>query len=160
MNRTHPVSVFLITLLLFQAGSVSGLCCLEMQGSPHHAEGSLHSAEGSLHSAEGSLHSAEGSPHHAEGSPHHAEGSPHHTSGHHMAGHHAGHDRPATVTQSDDNSGCESLTCSLQGCSSSSPALAPVILATDRVSDSTTAVTARFDLYQTGVDSLYRPPKS
>ena len=145
MNRTHPVSVFLITLLLFQAGSVSGLCCLEMQGSPHHAEGSQHSAEGSLHSA--------------EGSPHHAEGSPHHTSEHHMAGHHAGHDRPATVTQSDDNSGCESLTCSLQGCSSA-PALAPLILATDRVNDSTTAVTARFDLYQTGVDSLYRPPKS
>ena len=77
-----------------------------------------------------------------------------------MAGHHAGHDRPATVTQSDDNSGCESLTCSLQGCSSSAPALAPPILATDRVSDSKTAVTARFDLYQTGVDSLYRPPKS
>jgi len=77
-----------------------------------------------------------------------------------MAGHHAGHDRPATVTQSDDNSGCESLTCSLQGCSSSAPALAPLILATDRVNDSTTAVTARFDLYQTGVDSLYRPPKS
>ena len=131
MNRTHPVSVFLITLLLFQAGSVSGLCCLEMQGSPHHAEGSQHSAEGSQHSAE-----------------------------HHIAGHHAGHDRPATVTQSDDNSGCESLTCSLQGCSSSSPALAPVILATDRVSDSTKEVSARFDLYQTGVDSLYRPPKS
>ena len=146
MNRIHPVSVFLITLLLVQAGSVSGLCCLEMQGSPHHAEGSQHHAEGSQH--------------HAEGSPHHAEGSPHHTSEHHMAGHHAGHDRPATVTQSDDNSGCESLTCSLQGCSSSAPALAPLILATDRVNDSTTAVTARFDLYQTGVDSLYRPPKS
>ncbi|MEL0138450.1 MAG: hypothetical protein VW806_13335 [Halieaceae bacterium] len=124
MNRIHPVSVFLITLLLVQAGSVSGLCCLEMQGSQHHAEGSSHPAE------------------------------------HHMAGHHAGHDRPATVTQSDDNSGCESLTCSLQGCSSSAPALAPPILATDRVSDSKTAVTARFDLYQTGVDSLYRPPKS
>ncbi|MGB0693422.1 MAG: hypothetical protein ACPGPD_11940 [Pseudomonadales bacterium] len=138
MNRIHPVSVFLITLLLVQAGSVSGLCCLEMQGSQHHAEGSQHHAEGSQHHAEGSSHPAE----------------------HHMAGHHAGHDRPATVTQSDDNSGCESLTCSLQGCSSSSPALAPVILATDRVSDSTTAVTARFDLYQTGVDSLYRPPKS
>ncbi len=138
MNRTHPVSVFLITLLLFQAGSVSGLCCLEMQGSPHHAEGSQHHAEGSQHHAEGSSHPAE----------------------HHMAGHHAGHDRPATVTQSDDNSGCESLTCSLQGCSSSAPALAPLILATDRVSDSKTAVTARFDLYQTGVDSLYRPPKS
>ena len=152
MNRTHPVSVFLITLLLFQAGSVSGLCCLEMQGSPHHAEGSQHSAEGSQHWAEGSQHSAEGSQHSAEGSQHSAE--------HHIAGHHAGHDRPATVTQSDYNSGCESLTCSLQGCSSSSPALAPVILATDRVSDSTKAVTARFDLYQTGVDSLYRPPKS
>jgi hypothetical protein len=130
MNRIHPVSLFLTMLLLIQAGSVSGLCCLEMQGSSHHAEGSLHHAEGS----------------------HHA--------GHQMAGHRAGHDMPEAHTQSVEKSGCESLTCTLQGCSSSAPALASVTLATDLVSVSTTAGSARFDLYQTGVDSLYRPPKS
>ena len=104
-------------LLLIQAGSVSGLCCLEMQGSSHHAD-------------------------------------------HQMAGHHAGHDMPETDSHSAEKSGCESLTCTLQGCSSSAPALAPVTLATDLASGSTTIGRARFDLYQTGVDSLYRPPKS